>query len=341
MGRCMTDNLKVPEGRFLVVGCGSIGKRHLGNLLKIGVKDILAFDPVETRRNEIRNDFGVEVVHDFESALEDGVRHVLICSPTSLHLAQSITAARSGCNLFIEKPVSDRLDGVEGLIREVGKRRLQSLVGCNFRFHPGLIKVSALLGANVIGNVVSARAQFGQYLPDWHPLEDYRTGYSARKKLGGGVVLDRVHEIDYIQWLLGEAESVTAMISRRSHLEIDTEDIAEILIGFKNGAVGSIHLDYVRRTYDCSLEIIGDEGTIQWCYQDNRVRWYVAEEKAWHELSWPKYDGNDMYVEEMKHFIKMLNNEEPSQSDVQNACRVLKIAMAAKRSTEEKKTIWL
>ena len=250
-------------------------------------------------------------------------------------------AAREGCHLFIEKPVAHALEGVDELREEVRTRGLATLVGCNFRFHPGLRHVKTLLEDDAIGTVVSARAQFGQYLPDWHPWEDYRLGYSAQKSLGGGVTLDRIHEIDYLRWLLGDVTEVCAMIGRLSHLEIDTEDTAEILLRFASGAFASIHLDYVRRTYDCSLEIVGEEGTVHWSYQDHRVRWRLAGQDSWQVLEWPGYDGNDMYVDELRHFLRVLGGEESSELDAAEGARVLAIAWAAKVGATEKRTVAL
>ena len=128
-------------------------------------------------------------------------------------------------------------------------------------------EVKRLVAEGVAGRLVSIRAQFGQYLPDWHPWEDYRRGYSARRDMGGGVVLDRVHELDYVRWLMGNVTEVCALSGKLSSLEIDSEDTAEILLRFESGAFGSVHLDYVRRDRDCRLEIVGEEGTLEWSYQ--------------------------------------------------------------------------
>jgi predicted dehydrogenase len=329
----------IPNGKFLVVGCGSIGRRHLGNLQTLGVRDILAFDVVEKRRHEIAEKFHVPVYADYEEALAQGVRAVLICSPTRLHLEQSLQAASLGCHLFIEKPVASSLEGLDQLAALVQANQIKTLVGCNFRFHPGLQKVKSLLESGTVGNIVSARAQFGQYLPYWHPWEDYRLGYSARHELGGGVLLDRIHELDYVRWLLGDVASVAALIGKLSNLEIDTEDTVDLLLRFVGGYFGTVHVDYVRRTYDCSFEVVGDNGTIQWSFQDHRVRWFTAAENCWHSLEWPKYDVNAMYLDQFRHFFRLLEGEEASTADVNEGARVLEIALAARRAADERKVI--
>jgi len=335
----IADRSGMEDMRFLVLGCGSIGKRHLRNLKKLGVKNILAHDVREDRRQEMEEEHSISVLADLEEAFERGIQVVLVCSPTHLHLQHALMAARAGCHLFIEKPIAHSLDGLDELLQEVERARLVTFVGCNFRFHPGLLHVKSLLKKGAIGTVISVRAQFGQYLPDWHPWEDYRQGYSSQRAMGGGVVLDRIHELDYLTWLLGNIQSIYAVVGHRSKLEIDTEDIAELLVEFGSGAVGSIHLDYIRRTYDCSLEVVGDEGTIQWCYQDHSVKWYVAREGRWHSMRWPNYDDNEMYLAEMLHFLRVLEDKEMPQLDVAGGSRILAVALAVKEAAKSQRVL--
>ena len=320
------------DARFLVVGCGSIGKRHMENLRRLGVTDILAVEPSEDRRKEVAERFGARAFGDLGMALGEQPEVALICTPPSLHIGQAMAAARAGCHLFVEKPVADALDGVDELIAEVQRASLVNLVACNFRFHPGLRHIKKLLEGGELGTVVSARAQFGQYLPDWHPWEDYRLGYSARRELGGGVALDRIHEIDYMRWLFGEIDEVHAFAAKLSSLEIDTEDTVEIVMRFTSGTLGSVHLDYVRRTYDASLEIVGDLGTARWRYQDRCVEWSLAGESAWRRLEWPDYDGNQMYIDELRHLFRVLAGEEAAELDIAGAKRDLEVALEARES---------
>lgn len=338
----MPDDAKtmaISEGLYLVAGCGSIGKRHLGNLRQLGVTNLLAFDLREDRRQEVADHFGVPTIDSFEAAMARGPRVACICTPTRFHLEQALAAARCGCHLFVEKPVSESMQGVDELMDEVVRQGLVTLVGCNFRFHPGLEATKALLEEKAIGTVISARAQFGHYLPDWHPWEDYRQGYSARRDLGGGVILDRIHELDYLRWLLGDVARVAALAGHRSHLEIETEDTAEILFEFDSATYATVHLDYVRRTYECSLELIGDEGTILWSYPGHEVRYYRSSTGCWESRQWPKYDSNTMYLRQMAHFLRAVSGLEPSRQDVGEGLAVLRVALAVKEAARQ--GIWV
>jgi predicted dehydrogenase len=267
---------------------------------------------------------------------------VVIAAPTALHLSLALEAAQRGVHLFIEKPLASGWDGVESLITLANDKNLVSLVGCNLRFHPGLLRIKRLLGKQAVGRITAARIAVGQYLPDWHPWEDYRQSYSARAELGGGVILDAIHEIDYGRWLLGEVKGVFCLAGKLSDLEIDTEDSAALLLRFAGGALGEIHLDYVQRDYHRTCQIIGDEGTIHWDYTTGQVRWFSAHNKTWQCVDNPVgWEANQMYVDEMRHFINCLVRRTQPEQDLSEAARVLRIALAAKASAQSRRWIEL
>jgi predicted dehydrogenase len=259
----------------------------------------------------------------------------VIAAPSSLHVPLALEAARHDCHLLIEKPLSHTWEGVQDLLDLVQQHGLTTLVGCNLRFHPGLRMVQRLLTDRTIGRIIAARVEVGQYLPDWHPEEDYRQGYSARRELGGGIILDAIHEIDYSRWLLGEVTSAVCMADKLSHLDIDTEDTAALLLRFASGAVGEIHLDYIQRAYSRTCQIIGEEGTIFWDYAAGQVRHYSAQSKSWEFHSNPdNWQPNQMYLDEMRHFLACLAGEEEPELNVNEAAKVLRIALAAKESAQ-------
>jgi predicted dehydrogenase len=261
--------------------------------------------------------------------------HLIACS-----LALKSTFQR--CSLFIEKPLSHDWEGVQRLLETVKENRLVALVGCNMRFHPGLRQLKRLLADRAIGKVIAARVEVGQYLPDWRPWEDYRQSYSARRELGGGVILDAIHEIDYIRWLLGEVAGTTCVADKVSQLEIDTEDVAAILLRFENGAVEEIHLDYIQRPYRRTCQIIGEDGTLHWDYTAGEVRWFSAQTKQWKVYGNPiGWNPNQMYLGEMRHFLRCVTGEEEPTLNVYDAAQVLRIALAAKESARQQRWIEL
>ena len=325
----------------LVAGCGSIGRRHMKNLLALGM-DVFACDPQEAARRAASAELGIETLETLGSALARQPDACVVAAPTALHMPVANEAAAQGCHLFIEKPLSHSTVGVMALLDRVKKNNLVTLVGCNMRFHPGLATVKRLLGTRAVGRVIAARVDAGQYLPDWHPKEDYRHSYSARSELGGGVILDAIHEIDYVRWLVGEVTGAFCLADKLSRLEIDTEDTAAIVLRFENGALGEVHLDYVQRTYHRTCQIIGEDGTLHWDYSSGQVRWYSAQSKAWQVFADPpEWEPNQMYVDEMKHFLRCLDGFEQPALDVFEAAQVLRVALAAKESAREQRWIEL
>ena len=327
--------------KILVVGCGSIGQRHIQNLKKFSDVEVVACR-MKGEIKEIEKKFDIKTVSGLDNGLAQNPDAVLITTPTSTHIPIALKVAGKGCHLFIEKPISDNLDGVDKFIKIINKNKLICMIGYNLRFHPGLRLIKEYLEKNTIGDIVSARVQAGQYLPDWHLTEDYRMSYSAKKSLGGGVILDLSHEIDYIRWLLGEVKEVLSFSGKLSHLEIETEDVAEILFRFKSGVIGEVHLDYIQRFPSRSCQIIGDEGTLLYDFNENKVRLSSQKDKGWRTLyEDEKYDKNQMYVDEIKHFIDCINRKKKPIVNETNGKKVLEIVTAAKESSKAKKVISL
>lgn len=319
--------------KFLVIGCGSIGKRHIRNLKFLNAGEIIAHDVRPERCLEVEREYNIQAYPRLEDALEQGPAVALICNPSSLHISSALSAAEAGCNLFIEKPLSHSIDSVDRLIEVVAQKRLVALVGCNMRFHRGVSLMKELLDKQEIGGVLAARVQAGFYLPDWHPTEDYRKSYSASKSLGGGAVLDGIHELDYIMWFLGGVRQVFSFAGKLSDLEVDVEDTAEILLKFETGTIAEVHLDFIQRVRGRSCQLIGETGTIIWDQKEAGVRLYSVEDGYWRFYPEPfDYSINEMYVREMQHFIKCVKGEERLIKDLRQAKSVLAVALAAKES---------
>jgi len=318
--------------KILVIGCGSIGQRHIKNLLKIGVNKILVFDPDKKRCQQVKKiSSKVNTSLTLDSLWKENPKIAFVTTPTSLHLKYATMAAKRGCHLFIEKPLSNKIEGVKTFLSIVKKKNLISLVGCNMRFYWAIAKIKQLLVDNSIGRVISARIEAGQYLPDWHPKEDYRKMYSAKKKLGGGVILDGIHEIDYCLWFFGNVEKVISIYGKLGPLKIETEDIAEINLKFKKGPLANIHIDYLQHPYGRSCKLIAEKGTICWDISEKKVKLYSAKTKKWKMFFEPKkYDLNQMYIDEVKYFLNCVKEQNKSFNDVFLGFKTLEVALKAK-----------
>lgn len=310
--------------KFLIVGLGSIGRRHLRNLLALGERDIVLL----RRRAEADAELAAFPTEtNLDAALAHRPDAVIVANPTALHVAAALPAARQGCHLLIEKPVASRLDEAENLLAACRQSGSRALVGYHFRQHPGLQALRRLLGENAIGAPLSAAASWGEYLPGWHPGEDYRQGYSARPDLGGGVVLTLSHPLDYLRWLFGEVEACQALVARSGTLGIPVDDSAEINLRFAGGMQAHLHLDYHRRPPAHWLEVIGEQGILRWDNRDGAVRLSQAG-GDWQEFPPPPgFERNHLFLAEMQHFLAVCRGAAEPACSLDDGQRTLRLAL--------------
>ncbi|RPI96483.1 MAG: gfo/Idh/MocA family oxidoreductase [Chloroflexi bacterium] len=329
-----------PSTKFLIAGLGSIGRRHFRNLIALGEKDIVL---LRTRKATLPDDelAGYPVETDLQEALK---KHrpdaVIVSNPTAFHLDVAIPAAEAGCAILLEKPIShsmDRLDQLEEAVRKSGS---QVLVAFQFRFHPGMLRAKQLIEAGEIGRIVSAHVHFGEYLPAWHPWEDYRKGYAARADMGGGVVLTQCHSLDYLPWLAGRVESAWGFTGKLSDLEVNVEDTAKIGLRFAGGALGSLHLDFNRQPPVHTFDIAGTQGTVKWDLADGAARIYRAEKKDWEVYPLPvEWERNVMFMEQMNHFVAVVRREVEPACTLEDGIRVQQLVEAVHESQRSGRVI--
>ena len=321
-------------GDILIAGLGSIGRRHLANLRALGWPHVRLY---RTRRSTQPDAelAGLPVDHDLPTALARRPIAVIVSNPSALHIPVALDAARADCHLLIEKPLSDDLGGVADLESLVADRGLIALVGFQFRFDPGLRQIYAWLRAGAIGTVVCAQVHWGEYLPDMHPWEDWRVGYAARPELGGGVLLTLCHPFDYLRWLIGEIEFVSAIESRRDTLGLSVDTCVDVTARFACGATAHVHLDFVERPPNHQLTVIGTEGTVAWNHADSAARRYSAASRRWETVvAPPGFERNWMFQDEMRHFLACLRGEEMPLCTLADGRAALELTLAAQQAID-------
>jgi predicted dehydrogenase len=347
----------------VIVGLGSIGRRHTRNWAALGLGPLAVCRQVGSAQPEPLG-FAVREYTDLTRALEtERPDMVLVTNPTSLHVETACQALQAGANVLVEKPLGHSLAGVDDLLHTARQARKHVMVGYNLRFHPGLARLKALADQGAIGTIVSARADYAEHLPDWHPWEDYRRSYSSRRDLGGGPLLTLSHALDALCWLLGAPRWVTALAAYTGVLGIDTEETADILLGFdparpaqpeqrdqldegklgawaqaggqrRMSATATVHVDYLRRPPRRTIELVGDNGVLRWDYDEHRLLHYLPSTRQWRiEQGDPRFERNDMYLAELRHFADCVRGEvERPLIDGEQGAAVLAIALAAGRA---------
>jgi predicted dehydrogenase len=313
--------------------------RHLANLRALGFADLAVVEPDASRRAAAGKVAGAAFA-TLEEGLEWKPELAIVATPSHLHLGPALALARQAVPLLVEKPLSHAEEGQDDLVREVTRRKLVSLVGCNMRFHPGPAAVKRLLEQGSIGRLLFARIHTGSYLPEWRPAQDYRSSYSAQRSQGGGCLLDCIHEIDLAQWYLGPIAELFCMTEHLSSLEIDAEDVAVILARHAGRALSEIHLDYVQRTYERGCQIVGESGSIFWDFNRPEVRWYDARKKRWNAVRLPRnWKLNSMYRGELEHFVGCVQQGTSPVLPIPEAAQLVRLVAAARESAASQRMV--
>ena len=339
-GRSRGPSERVAPRSVLIVGLGSIGRRHLKVL-----RDVLPRAAAVVLRRPGRDldsepGADIQLVYDVDAALDIGVDAAIIASPAHLHLETALALADAGVHLLVEKPLSNKTDGVSDLLSLCRAKGTVLQVGYCLRFDPSLAAMKDAIDAGRIGRPLSLRAEVGQYLPDWRPGTDYREGVSARAALGGGVLLELSHEIDYAGWIAGEVVSVQALLDRVSDLDIDVEDLAELSLEFAGGMRGSLYLDFLQRSPVRTCKVIGTRGTVVWDGIAHEARLYDAGTGQWETV----FPGGGITVDgilaaQSRHFIECVRGRSEPLVSGEDGLRALKVVEAARRSNARRERV--
>jgi NAD(P)-dependent dehydrogenase (short-subunit alcohol dehydrogenase family)/predicted dehydrogenase len=326
----IVSNARIP-GPVLIAGFGSAGRRHFRNLRSLGCRDFVF----------LRSGFGVLDDRDIaefpstgslEEALSYRPKVAVIATPTARHLEIALPAAEAGCDLYIEKPLGRELKDIERLLTVVRKKRLVGMVGCQFRFHPLLMELRSMVREGRLGRIVGAAAEYGDYLPSWHPWEDYRRSCSARDDLGGGAILTLIHPLDYLYMLFGEWRRIQAMSSAAPLLDTSAaEDWCNINIEFASGVLAQVHVDYLQRPAVHRLSVVGESGRAVCDYNSGELTWQPAQGEAISRRVPAAFERNTMFLGAMEHFINCVANRTEPQASLADGAAVLSIALEARR----------
>lgn len=285
--------------KIIFFGLGSIGKRHANILLKNYKHDLYAF---RSNKNLKGNALGIKELFDLEEVKKLKPDIAFITNPTSEHIKTAISCAEIGCKLFIEKPIGKDLNNLAKLINLVRKKNLITYVAYNLRFHPTINKLIEYLK---IKKPLHARVVCTSFLPNWRSKTNYLKNYSAKSIMGGGVILDLSHEIDYISYLLSPIKEIKGNFSRRSVVTIDSEDYADLLVSTENAPV-NIHLNFLSNIRQRYIQIDFEDLTVIGDLINCEIREFQDEKlKKTYKLG---YGKDQEYIEQIKYFFDNINN---------------------------------
>ncbi len=318
---------------FLIVGCGSIGKRHIRNLLYLGYKNIVACETSKDVLQEIKTEFedSVKVSDSFDEALAMSDA-VLICTPNHLHTKFVLDALKKNKHVFVEKPLAHTLDDLDKVEKLINEKDVTFQVGFNLRHHLLLQKTKKLLDSGDIGKVLHATLDSGSYLPNWRPGKDYSKNYAAKESTGGGIIFENTHELDYAEWFFGKPVSIYCSAKKISDLDIETEDTADIMLTTELGIPITIHLDYLQEPSTRTFRIVGNKGILKGNLNNNTLE-TLKQTFTSFEQDASVFDYNVTYVSEILEFINCIQEKKNPTTGFKEGLSSLKIALAAKKSS--------
>lgn len=326
--RCFSDL------RVAIVGYGSIGQRHARNLAALGVRDC-----VLVRRRESNPAFvhapEMRVVHDHASAIQHGLDLAIVANPTSSHAQTALEFLEARVPVLVEKPIAHDLPTALALVERAEALGVPASVAYCLRYHPAYRRAIQEIQAGTLGRVFQAKAWFESYLPDWHPWEDYRQSYAARRELGGGALLTLDHELDFVHACLGVPIETTGLAARSGTLELDVEDLATVGLRFARGTLASVQLSLCRRDRSRGFEFVGERGTLAFRWEVGRLMFRSAEdarESPWWEGA--DYDVNQMYRDLLRDQLDFLTDPGRAAPCVPLAAGLAALAAAARVSRE-------
>jgi predicted dehydrogenase len=341
--------------KVLIIGLGSIGQRHTRNLRALlgDSVEIIAYRvrrlthvitpamDADPERN-VEDVYKIRVFHSLEDALAEKPDVAYICNPSSMHVAVAHACLVAGCDIFLEKPLADSLAGTAELVDLARKHKRIAMVGYQWRFHPCIIQLTEIVRSGVLGNLLGVRTTIGEYLPNWHPYEDYRTTYAARADLGGGVVVTQIHEFDYLYSLFGLPSRVYAVGGHWSDLEIDVEDTASVLMEVPFGSrvlPVQLHQDFLQFPPSRQCEIIGDKGRAVMDLSSLTVSLYTLGHSEPEVFRIENFDRNTLFLDQARHFLHCVETREKPVVDIVDGIQSLRMALAVKQSIAEHKPV--
>ncbi|MGC4071626.1 MAG: Gfo/Idh/MocA family oxidoreductase [Nibricoccus sp.] len=329
--------------RFLVAGYGSIGKRHLGNLRQMFPQaDIAVLRSGVAGSDSVVPPGADHVFYDFEAVRAFAPQAAIVATPATYHVELTRRLLALGCHVLLEKPIAAASEAVPEMIAEARRSGRVLMIGYNLVFTPAMAAFRDAVRSGMVGRPLCIRAEVGQYLPDWRPGSDYRRGASARRDLGGGVLLELSHELHYLEWIFGRVDWVQATVQRSGTLELEVEDLALLNLGFAEGAVASVQLDFLQRTYSRFCKVVGSAGTLLWDASQQSVLFFPPNEKQGREVfREASADRNGAYLRELEHFFNCVRNGTRPMVDADDGWAVLRVIEAARTSASEGKRIVL
>ena len=324
---------------ILIIGSGSVGKRHARNLAALGCR-ISCVDPRTERRAELAAETPVVGLHaTAEAALRaGGLDGVVVASPTAYHPANTVAALEAKLPVLLEKPVAKSAAEAKIMLRAEQTTGAPVLLGYTWRWWPPLKRLRELLDGNAVGKLRHVQFHMSAHLADWHPWEPYQEFFMASAAQGGGALLDESHWLDLMVWLFGRPQQLIGRVEKISDLEIDADDNVDVLALFSNGLRVSLHLDLYGRPHEKFIRFVGEGGTLMWSADPNRLAIGRDSAQKWEEETFD-CERNDMFVAVAREFLEVIAGRAQPSCTLAQGVGVMELIEAIRTSSKNGRAV--
>lgn len=319
--------------RILVIGSGSIAKRHIANIKGLFQQAEVGCLSASGRTISTDETGAHRIYESIDEALQSNLAWAVVASPSTMHISHASCLLEKSIPVLIEKPLADSMHSIYTAWDTLAANEGLIEVAYCFRFMPSAIELKNLLEKRILGRIHSVLIDIGQYLPDWRPQTDYRNNVSARNELGGGVLLELSHELDYLTWMFGEFDTAYCVASTTGLLEVDVEDRVDAVLVRGDGLVANLHMDFLQRSPCRTCKIIGEYGSITWNLLNNNLTLSssgVPEKVLYEDLN---FERNNLFIDEVRRFVRVVEGELNPLVGLEQASYVIQLVQALKESS--------
>jgi predicted dehydrogenase len=287
---------------LLVIGAGSIGERHIEILQSVGYQNIHVYRQRMLPLRSVSSE-SVRCFTDFSEIDRIKPYAAIICTPTAQHLSQAMACVERGIHVLVEKPLTNEIGQISDLRQTAQQKNVLIQVAYMLRYHPLMQQLKIIIQSERFGNLLSFSTYWAEYLPNWHPWEDYRTSYAARRELGGGVALTLSHDLDIVNWLVGDLpKKWQRLFNYRSNLEVDVESGASFLLEYANGVTGVAQLNYYQKVPQRTYQFVFDDAVLTFDYFQNKITIQTANGAE--IISEDQFERNEMFKQQAIDFLE-------------------------------------
>ena len=337
--------------KAVVIGNGSMGNRRIRHAKRLGIDDVLGFDIRADRRKAVEEAHGIRTIDSRSALIAERPDLIFISVPPAEHRQYIDLAIEQGWHFMSEQPVLHELRASNDLADRVEARGIVSHVSCNKRFHPAIRQIKEMIAKGDIGPVITGIVEIGEWLPDWHPYEPYTDYYPSKRLMGGG--LDVICDLEWVQDIFGSISRVGCLASKRTTLEIDTEDVVQMIVDFRDGPQVVLHADMVQRAYAFNAKFAGERGTVEWDWANHKINLFQADSNQWQQFDeeieptgWPSMQMKPgwewvepMYYYDAQAFFARVKANDTATTRLREALGEVKTVLAALEASRSN-TVW-